>query len=396
MKKTLATLAGIVTLLSTNTSAFADMLPEEEMYIDGCAIVENTSSFKNVSFIVATYNVEPKRELEKVTILDNTTCVAETGKYQVLKLFAVDSKNISKYAPTTPTPKPEEGILFAEPAEPQDPEKDINAYSIIDPLFFNGSSKLYPLETARTQEYYHRIYNVIGFDNSKKSIGIVLSKEKTAVNEKNYSFDPSPEFTKDFKPETPVFKDIPNNDKYAASTLFLKRNGYVDGYKDGTYKPESTINRAEFTKIVMHDFKSTKDYDCSKKIFKDVSTDSSNWYRDYVCKAYNEGIIVGYKEDNTFRPEQKITFAEASKIILKVEKMTTKGTTDPWYQEFTNYFQEKNILPNTIKSHTKEITRGDMALLIRSIIDPLFYTESASIIDPLFYVETKGIIDPLF
>ena len=94
--------------------------------------------------------------------------------------------------------------------------------------------------------------------------------------------------------------------------------GYIDGYEDGTMRPNQTITRAEYVKVV-NNFFGFKDAKTDKK-FSDVSDDA--WYAKYVYAAVAEGYISGY-EDNTFRPENPITRQEATVIlsrILKIDK----------------------------------------------------------------------------
>ncbi|MBN2306964.1 S-layer homology domain-containing protein, partial [Candidatus Peregrinibacteria bacterium] len=71
-----------------------------------------------------------------------------------------------------------------------------------------------------------------------------------------------------------AFIDIQQH-KYETAINYLREQGIVQGYDDGSYKPDSTINRAEFMKIVMgekySDELSTAFVDC----FNDVGKD---WY----------------------------------------------------------------------------------------------------------------------
>lgn len=394
MKKTLALLLGLATISSS--VAYADIAPGPgEKDIPSCAMIENLASFPKVTFIAAEYGYNDTSM--SITELNDQSCISNK-KWSGVELFAINKSDISKYIPSQPEAKPAQGILFAEPAQPSNPRESIDAYTLAknSPQFSEYGFDRVPNSEADRKQYVHKIYHVIGIDNSMKTFSLALAEEKTAVETKKYDWDADPTavFEKEVKAETPIFTDVKTDNDYAAAVLLLKKNGYIKGYEDGSYKPENTINRAEFTKIVMHDFTSTKTYDCSKQIFKDVSTDEKNWYRDYVCKAFNEGIIMGFG-DNTFRPDQKITFAEAAKIIIKVKKLSTDGATNPWEKEFIDYFKKNKIIPNTIKSQSTEITRGDMALLIRSIIDPVFYSGSpASIIDPVFYNGTNDFEAP--
>lgn len=89
--------------------------------------------------------------------------------------------------------------------------------------------------------------------------------------------------------------------------------GYIDGYEDGTMKPDQTITRAEYVKIVNNffGFKGGK----TNKEFVDVPEDA--WYKEHVYTAVSEGYISGY-EDNTFRPNNPITRQEATVILSRI------------------------------------------------------------------------------
>lgn len=106
-----------------------------------------------------------------------------------------------------------------------------------------------------------------------------------------------------------VFHDI--DDRYSKDAVYmLAGKGIIDGYTDGTFRPKSAITRAEF--IVMLDkvglLKDTK----SENSFTDISPD--DWYADAIKRAAGADIIHGYP-DQTFKPNQILSRAEAAKII---------------------------------------------------------------------------------
>jgi len=47
-----------------------------------------------------------------------------------------------------------------------------------------------------------------------------------------------------------VFSDVPDEASYAPAVTNLQKDGIIEGYEDGTFRPDATINRAEFTKII--------------------------------------------------------------------------------------------------------------------------------------------------
>jgi hypothetical protein len=90
--------------------------------------------------------------------------------------------------------------------------------------------------------------------------------------------------------------------------------GYINGYPDGTFKPENTITRAEFVKIV----NSAKGYTAMKNIpFRDVPV--NEWYFQEVQKAYQAEYIAGDNEGN-FNPNAQITRQEVAVILNRIEK----------------------------------------------------------------------------
>lgn len=87
----------------------------------------------------------------------------------------------------------------------------------------------------------------------------------------------------------------------------------VNGYTDGTFKPNNNVSRAEFTKLIATALElpaATKEL-----AFKDVDSIQA-WALPYVTQAVNAGIITGYT-DETFRANNNITRAEMAVMVVK-------------------------------------------------------------------------------
>lgn len=356
MKK-IITLISLAFLLNASI-ALADVMPPGQKYISGCAILQNVSIFPNIKFIAAYYtndydNPYPtKNSPSKIVTLENTTCIHSELKADTVELYALDPQNYQK------------NIQNKE----YNPAQDINAYvlpplEVLEGSTLNTSDQL--IDIAAKDSYYHRIYNVKGIDNGRRFFFLSHLEDKTDLSTKPATETPEIPLNLDtsIKTDTPIFKDVLPNSPYAMAVLSLKRKGVIQGYTDGNYRLTNLINRAEFIKIVMTNYPGIKDPDCSIKIFKDVSTETSNWFRNAVCQAYHEGIITGYK-DMTFGPNLDINFAEASKIIVNAYNVAPVDKTDPWYKQFTSVFEKFNGVPSSIKSPDQKITRGEMALLM--------------------------------
>lgn len=95
--------------------------------------------------------------------------------------------------------------------------------------------------------------------------------------------------------------------------------GYVAGYEDNTFRPENSITRAEFVRVLNQVFKFEEK---EAENFTDVN--NSDWYYNDVCIGAKAGYIKGY-EDGTFRPNSPITREEASKILATVLNLKGDG-----------------------------------------------------------------------
>ena len=151
------------------------------------------------------------------------------------------------------------------------------------------------------------------------------------------------------------------NHIYNSAISYLKDNEIVEGYDDGTFRPDNKINRAEFMKIIIT-AKYSQDYiDTNSKnsCFTDVKT---QWFAPYICIAKNKNIVSGYSS-GYFRPSQDISFVEAAKILSEVYGLEViKGGN--WYEGYVKALQNNNYIPLSIGVLNKDITRGEMAELI--------------------------------
>lgn len=116
-------------------------------------------------------------------------------------------------------------------------------------------------------------------------------------------------------------------------------SGYVNGYPDGTFRPENSITRAEFVKLVNKYFGFTSKKDIS---FSDINI--NDWYYNDICIASKAGYINGY-EDKTFKPNKTITREEAAKILISIKKQQ-----DEIYDKLNKY-PDKNKVSNWAKPY---------------------------------------------
>ncbi len=147
---------------------------------------------------------------------------------------------------------------------------------------------------------------------------------------------------------------------YENAITYLVGEGVVEGYPDGSYKPNQTINRAELLKIIL-EASNADTSAASNSCFPDVQGD--DWYVKYVCTAQSLGIVEGYP-DGTFKPAQTVNFVEALKITELGYDLNAGSETEPWYKRYVDTAAEHNMIPLEISSFGAGLTRGQMADMI--------------------------------
>jgi len=160
----------------------------------------------------------------------------------------------------------------------------------------------------------------------------------------------------------------------------LMDKNIISGYKDGSYRPNNGITRAEFVKIINNAFGFSKKEDIS---FSDVK--KADWFYEDIKIAVCAGYVSGY-EDNTIRPNNLITRQEAAKIISTVYDLIEsnsvlnfkdEGQIDSWAKNYIIAVNSNGVMngynDNTFRP-TQNITRAEMAKIICNASGDIFNT----------------------
>lgn len=176
-----------------------------------------------------------------------------------------------------------------------------------------------------------------------------------------------------FFPNVASAADIPFPDTanswfvYRESIAYLQSKDAISGYPDGTFKPKTTVNRAEFLKLVFRARGAPEPV--SGDCFLDVKQDS--WYAPFVCAAVRRGIVVGYPSGTgaIFKPEQPVVFSEAIKMVLEAygkDVQTVSGT--QWYEPYAAVLDTNGVLGRHSFIPWDPLTRERAADLIAKFV----------------------------
>jgi hypothetical protein len=153
-----------------------------------------------------------------------------------------------------------------------------------------------------------------------------------------------------------AYSDVEEGTYVSEAVTVLSNLDILNGYEDGTFKPEATITRAEMAKIVCE----TLGYygmGSDKTPFDDV--EPKHWAAGYINTAAGLGIINGYG-NGKFGPEDTVTYEQAVKMVvcaLGYEPMaTSKGG---WPKGYTSVAAQIGLTKGMSSS-----ARGDIAILI--------------------------------
>ena len=117
------------------------------------------------------------------------------------------------------------------------------------------------------------------------------------------------------------FSDVNAGDWFNHAVSTMAAMGVINGYPDGTFRPNAPITRAEFATLAS---RFDMDGDASDTIFKDIY---EHWGRREINIAANNGWVLGY-EDGTFQPDKHITRAEAMTMVNRVLQRIPQSTAD--------------------------------------------------------------------
>ena len=151
------------------------------------------------------------------------------------------------------------------------------------------------------------------------------------------------------------FNDV-SQDYWAYSQIqsFVEK-GYIDGYGDGTFRPQNPIKRNEFVKIFNKVFGLTKK---SGIVFDDTK---DNWAKDEIDIAVTNGVAQGVSS-TLFEPDRYVTRQEAAKMLSNYMKLD--DTNHDKIKKFSDYNQiaewAKDALEGNVEKGYIQGTDGEI------------------------------------
>ena len=116
--------------------------------------------------------------------------------------------------------------------------------------------------------------------------------------------------------EAAGFADVDDNDWYATAVNWAASVGVVNGYEDGTFKPNTAITREQLAAILMN-YAAYKGEDVSNRADLTSYTDQpSTWAQEAMQWAVAEGLITGVT-NTELQPQGNATRAQVAAILQR-------------------------------------------------------------------------------
>ncbi len=148
------------------------------------------------------------------------------------------------------------------------------------------------------------------------------------------------------------FNDVFETNRNAPAINFLAERNIISGYPDGSFKPDKPVSRVEFLKLALLASNIQLDADAPAG-FNDV--DENAWYSPYLRKAKQEGWVQGYPdgsfkpEQSVNKVEGLKMIAEIRDWQMNdaYDAPYTDVPKSEWYAPFVAYAKSRNYLEET-------------------------------------------------
>lgn len=180
-------------------------------------------------------------------------------------------------------------------------------------------------------------------------------------------------------------------------------NGYIQGFQDGSFRPDQAISRVEFVALVNRMFAYHGTADIS---FKDVP--ATAWFATQVEAAVQAGYVNGFP-DGTFQPNQSLSRVEAAVMLAKLTPLLMKEGEHP-----LDIFKDAGSVPgygrgalsallvagymkgfpNQTVGPAKSLTRAEAVVLLDRIWKQSTTNADGGIVPSVKTLETGGTYGP--
>ncbi|WP_346234698.1 S-layer homology domain-containing protein [Lysinibacillus telephonicus] len=220
-------------------------------------------------------------------------------------------------------------------------------------------------DVKTTSDYYEYVNELFerGFvsgypDGSYKPNGLLTRAHAAKILALNLGLD----VTTDYQIS---FSDVSKGDWYYPYIAALRENGIIDGFEDGTFRPNTPITRNQMAKILVNGY-GLQPTSTITLPFEDIS--SSHWAAPYIQTLFDLGVTIG-QTDTSYGGGDTVTRANMAAFTIRAEKTT-------------NYRDNRKPDANVISSiEDNKITIDGQVYYIAKELQPLLHERNLTVLN---------------
>ena len=187
------------------------------------------------------------------------------------------------------------------------------------------------------------------------------------------------------------FTDVPTNFWAYESITKMTKEGFMSGYRNGTFKPNDPLSREEAASLFSNMLGDTPSIMLASS-FSDITSD--RWSSLAIESVARANIISGYG-DSTYRPEQYMSRQEFAVVADKFLHYQGYRTEDPTALDAIHFSDQKFIAPWAQSSVRELATFGFINYSTTGLFNPEKYitrAEAAEITYRLLFSKEASVI----
>lgn len=175
--------------------------------------------------------------------------------------------------------------------------------------------------------------------------------------------------------------DLSEDHLFYEEITYLMDRGVIEGYPDGTIRPDAEVTRAEAVVMIGR----LMDFDGTKRATEFTDVPAGHYASGWIAEAAEAGYVLGVG-NGKFEPNAPIIRGDMALIVERVfelvfgiESTFTDVSADAYYAEAINKILAANITigyPDRTFRPQVEVTRGQYAAFLARALEPEFKNDA--------------------
>ncbi len=233
----------------------------------------------------------------QITLTNNLTGEASTHTANLLGLALIPKSLVGVYTVAATCDGPISGLKYSSIAGTT---MSLSAKLDVDKII------LYPVLNIGLNYTDHFAYMIGYTDGTVRPNANITRAEIATILYRLMT----PETRAKFASSTSTFKDVSANAWYNTEVCTLTKAGVINGYPDGTFRPEANVTRAEFSAMIARVFSVSY---VGNNMFEDIN---GHWAESYINILAKLGILKG--DNGNANPDDLLTRAQAAAMCNRL------------------------------------------------------------------------------